>query len=249
MVTRQELENYTQQLLEVWRFKDYAPNGLQVEGREQIQTIVTGVTANRQLIEQAIELGADAILVHHGFFWKNEDARIVGIKRQRIAQLLAHDINLFGYHLPLDAHPELGNNAQLGLRLGLSVEGNFGDQALGAVGTLPQALSATELGARIEAALQRPPLMVGEASTPIRRIAWCTGGAQGYFNDALLQGVDAYLTGEISEPVVHTAREAGTLFIAAGHHATERYGIDALGRHLAERFDLAHHFVDIDSPA
>ncbi|MBB5019057.1 dinuclear metal center YbgI/SA1388 family protein [Chitinivorax tropicus] len=249
MITRPELERHLHQLLDLARFKDNAPNGLQVEGREQIETIVTGVTANRALIEAALDLKADAILVHHGFFWKNEDARIVGIKRQRIGLLLANDLNLFGYHLPLDAHPTLGNNAQLAQKLGLMADGNFGEQNLGAVGVLSDTLPLSIFADHIAQQLGRPPLIIGDPTQAVRRVAWCTGGAQSYFNDAIAQGVDAYITGEISEAVVHTAREAGVAFIAAGHHATERYGIEALGRYLAGEFGLTHHFIDIDNPA
>ncbi|WP_184039377.1 Nif3-like dinuclear metal center hexameric protein [Chitinivorax tropicus] len=248
-MTRPELERHLHQLLDLARFKDNAPNGLQVEGREQIETIVTGVTANRALIEAALDLKADAILVHHGFFWKNEDARIVGIKRQRIGLLLANDLNLFGYHLPLDAHPTLGNNAQLAQKLGLMADGNFGEQNLGAVGVLSDTLPLSIFADHIAQQLGRPPLIIGDPTQAVRRVAWCTGGAQSYFNDAIAQGVDAYITGEISEAVVHTAREAGVAFIAAGHHATERYGIEALGRYLAGEFGLTHHFIDIDNPA
>ncbi|WP_137935976.1 Nif3-like dinuclear metal center hexameric protein [Chitinivorax sp. B] len=247
-MTRQELDRHLQQILEVARFKDYAPNGLQVEGREQIETIVTGVTANRALIEAALDLKADAILVHHGFFWKNEDARVVGLKRQRLGMMLSNNLNLFGYHLPLDAHPTLGNNAQLAHKLGLIADGTFGDQNLGVIGVLSDTLPLSILADHIAQQLGRVPQIIGDMTKPIRRIGWCTGGAQGYFSDAIAQGIDAYITGEISEPVVHTAREADIAFIAAGHHATERYGIEALGRYLAGEFELTHHFVDIDSP-
>lgn len=246
---RQELENYTQQLLEVARFRDYCPNGLQVEGRSDIRRIVTGVTANMALLEAAVARQADAVLVHHGFFWKNEDSRVTGIKQRRLKYLLQHDLNLYAWHLPLDAHPELGNNAQLAERLGLQIQGCFGEQALACVGALQQPVTQAELATQLESQLGHTPLLIGDPGRMIHRMAWCTGGAQGYFNEALHQGIDAYLTGEISESVVHTAREAGVTFIAAGHHATERFGIQALGRHLAEEFSLEHIFVDIASPA
>lgn len=245
---RQELENYTQHLLEVARFRDYSPNGLQVEGRSEIRRIVTGVTANMALLEAAVAWQADAVLVHHGFFWKNEDSRVTGIKQRRLKYLLQHDLNLYAWHLPLDAHPELGNNAQLAEKLGLQIQGCFGEQALACVGTLQQPVTQAELATQLESQLGHTPLLVGDPGRMIHRMAWCTGGAQGYFNEALNQGIDAYLTGEISESVVHTAREAGVTFIAAGHHATERFGIQALGRHLAEKFSLEHIFVDIASP-
>jgi len=243
-----ELEHYTCALLDTARYRDYSPNGLQVEGRPEVNKIVTGVTASLALIEQAIAQGADAILVHHGYFWKNEDARIVGVKRARIKSLLARDISLFGFHLPLDAHPELGNNAQLGRRLGFEIEGWGGEQNLIAHGRVPEPLTLSAFSARIAERLGRSPLVIGDAACPIQRIAWCSGGAQGYFETAAALGVDAYLTGEASEQNVHFARESGVAFIAAGHHATERYGIQALGEHLAAYFGLAHEFIEISNP-
>lgn len=246
---RTELENYTQQLLETSRFKDYCPNGLQVEGKNEIHKIVTGVTANMALLESAVAAGADAILVHHGFFWKSEDSRVIGIKQRRLKYLLQHDLNLFAWHLPLDAHPTLGNNAQLAIRLGLEVEGWFGDQNLACFGVLPGAMSLQQFGEQIANRLDRPPLLVGESPQTISKVAWCSGGAQGYFTEASTLGVDAFITGEISEAVVHTARESGVAYIAAGHHATERYGIQALGQHLAQQFGISHQHIDIDSPA
>ncbi len=245
---RIELEHYTCALLDTARFSDYSPNGLQIQGREQVHKIVTGVSASLALIEQAIQRNADAILVHHGYFWKNEDARIVGVKQARIKALLAHDISLFGFHLPLDAHPSLGNNAQLGLRLGFQLEGWGGEQNMIAYGAIPESLTLAALGIRIGERRQRPPLLIGENDRPVRRIAWCTGGAQGYFETAAALGVDAYLTGEASEQQVHFARESGIAFIAAGHHATERYGIQALGEHLAAHFGLIHEFIEIPNP-
>ena len=243
-----ELEHYTCALLDTARYRDYSPNGLQIEGRPEVNKIVTGVTASLALIEQAIARGADAILVHHGYFWKNEDARIVGVKRARIKSLLERDISLFGFHLPLDAHPELGNNAQLGRRLGFEIEGWAGEQNLIAYGRVPEPFTLSALSARVAERLGRTPLAIGDATRPIQRIAWCSGGAQGYFETAAALGVDAYLTGEASEQNVHFARESGVAFIAAGHHATERYGIQALGEHLAAHFDLAHEFIEISNP-
>ena len=245
---RTELEHYTCALLDTARFRDYSPNGLQIQGREQVHKIVTGVSASLALIEQAIQRDADAILVHHGYFWKNEDARIVGVKQARIKALLAHDISLFGFHLPLDAHPTLGNNVQLGQRLGFQLEGWSGEQDMIAYGANPENLTLAALSIRIAERLQRPPLVIGEMERPVRRIAWCTGGAQGYFEAAGTLGVDAYLTGEASEQQVHFARESGIAFIAAGHHATERYGIQALGEHLAAHFGLKHEFIEIPNP-
>ncbi|MDD5241730.1 MAG: Nif3-like dinuclear metal center hexameric protein [Sulfuricella sp.] len=243
-----KLEDYTGQLLDTIRFRDYCPNGLQVEGRPEISRLVTGVTASLDLLKAAIDAGADAILVHHGYFWKNEDARIVGVKRARIELLLRHNVSLLAYHLPLDAHPELGNNAQLARKLDFTVAGWFGEQNTACHGTLADTPRLLQLGARVATALGRQPLIIGEESRPIRRVAWCSGGAQGYFEEAIRLGVDAFLTGEISEQSVHLARETGVAFIAAGHHATERYGVQALGEHLAAKFGIIHQFIDIDNP-
>jgi len=243
-----DLLDYTGQLLEAGRFRDYCPNGLQVEGCRQVQRIVSGVSACQDLIEAAAEAGADTLLVHHGWFWKSEDARVAGIKRNRIKLLLAHDINLVAYHLPLDAHPELGNNAQLARRLGLRVDDWFGEQQIAAYGGLKEPMPLQGFASRIAIALQRPPLVIGDGSKSINRIAWCSGAAQDMLEQAVDLGVDAFLTGEVSERTVHLARETGIAFIAAGHHATERYGVQALGEHLAERFGLDHQFIDIDNP-
>jgi dinuclear metal center YbgI/SA1388 family protein len=243
-----EMLDYTGQLLEVGRFRDYCPNGLQVEGRGQIHTLVSGVSASQALLEAAVTAGADAILVHHGWFWKNEEARVVGIRRQRLKFLLNREINLIAYHLPLDAHPQLGNNAQLAQRLGFNIEGWFGEQQIGAYGTLQKHQPLQSLSENVERVLHRKPLVIGDSQREIHRIAWCSGAAQDYLALAVDLGVDAFLTGEVSEHTVHLARESGVAFIAAGHHATERYGVQALGEHLAAHFGLAHHFVDIDNP-
>jgi dinuclear metal center YbgI/SA1388 family protein len=247
-IQRQELENYIGQLLAVARFKDYAPNGLQVEGRPQIQKIVTGVTASLALLEAAIEQQADAILVHHGYFWKGEAQAIVGTKKQRIAKLLTNDVNLFGYHLPLDAHETLGNNAQLAQKLGLIGSGRFGEQELGWIGELPVPMSLDTFSQHIGLQLQRTPLTIGQPERTIRRVAWCTGGAQSYFREASDLDIDCFITGEASEFVTHLANESGVAYIAAGHHATERYGIAALGRHLANEFGLDHLHIELDNP-
>lgn len=244
----EELDHYTRALLDVPRFRDYCPNGLQVEGRGEVHRIVTGVTASLALLEAAAAEGADAVLVHHGYFWKSEPAPIVGVKQRRIRFLLEQGMSLFAFHLPLDAHPELGNNAQLALRLGLVVEAWTGEQGLIAVGTPAQPLTLGEFSRRVAAALGRTPLVVGEPDRLLQRIAWCSGAAQGWFETAAAEGVDAFLTGEASEHNVHFARESGVAFLAAGHHATERYGIQALGEHLAAKFGLAHRFIDIDNP-
>ncbi|MDO9053612.1 MAG: Nif3-like dinuclear metal center hexameric protein [Gallionella sp.] len=243
-----ELRDYNASLLQTTLFKDYCPNGVQVEGRAQVQRIATAVTASQQVLDEAIAWGADAILVHHGYFWRNEDACIVGIKKRRIAQLLSNDVSLLAYHLPLDAHAELGNNARLGKLLGMSEQGRFGEQNVACFGVLetPRALSL--FAEQIEHSLQRTPQVIGDACKVISRVAWCSGGAQGYFEAAIAQGVDAFLTGEISEQNFHLANETGVAFIAAGHHATERLGIQALGENLADRFALEHRFFDQNNP-
>jgi dinuclear metal center YbgI/SA1388 family protein len=235
-------------LLEISRFRDYSPNGVQVEGRAEIRRIATGVTASQRLLEAATAWGADAILVHHGYFWRNEDATVTGIKKRRIAHLLQHDVSLLAYHLPLDAHPELGNNAQLAIRLGLMAQGHFAEQEIAWHGELRQPQTLGQFAELITHSLQRTPLFIGDSDRTLHRIAWCTGAAQGYFEQAVALGVDAFLTGEISEQNVHIAEETGVAFIAAGHHATERYGVQALGEHLAQQFKIEHCFFDMDNP-
>ena len=237
-------------LLQPDKFRDYGPNGLQVEGDRDVKLLVSGVTASRALIEAAIEADADAIFVHHGLFWRGQDGRVTGWMRERLRLLLTHGIHLFAYHLPLDAHPELGNNAQLARVLGLQVEGRFGEQDLGFVGagstnwSRPQALAD-----HVAAVLARPVTCVGGTDRPVRRVAWCTGGAQGYFEAAIAQGVDAFITGEISEPQAHLAKETGVAFLACGHHASERYGAPALAARVAQDLGLQHRFIEIDNPA
>ena len=251
MVSLRELVDYCDQLLGVDAFKDYCPNGLQIEGRAEVGCVVSGVTASQALIDTAVERGADLLLVHHGFFWKGEDPRITGMKRRRLAKLLAGQLSLLAYHLPLDAHPELGNNAQLGRRLGLSEQGRFGAAGgpdLACFGTLETALSVAELTARIGDALGRQPQCIAGGTQAIRSVGWCTGAAQSYLEEAARRGLDAFISGEISEPTVHIAREYAIHYFAAGHHATERYGVQALGEHLAARFAIEHTFVDIDNP-
>ena len=249
MAQRSEIEAHLAAWLAVDRFKDYGPNGLQVEGRAEVGRVVSGVTASLALIEAAVAARADALLVHHGLFWRGQDGRITGWLRQRLAPLLSHGINLFAYHLPLDAHAELGNNAQLGRRLGLAADARFGEQDLGFIGPASDARHAASLAAQVQRALGRAPVLLPGDGRPLRRVAWCTGGAQGYFEAAIAAGADAFITGELSEPQAHIARETGVAFLACGHHATERYGAPALGEHLAERFGLEHQFIDIDNPA
>jgi dinuclear metal center YbgI/SA1388 family protein len=245
---REELTRYLDNLLESARFKDYCPNGLQVEGRSEVQRVVLGVTASQALLDAALARDADAIIVHHGWFWRGEDARVTGIRKTRLQTLLKHNINLIAYHLPLDSHPQLGNNAQLGSRLGWSVEGRFGEQDVGWLGRCRTPIPLAALARQIADVLQREPQVIGSLDQPVEHIAWCSGGAQGYLEQAIAQGVDVYVSGEISEQTVHLARESGVAYIAAGHHATERYGVQALAAHLAERFGLECEFVDIDNP-
>jgi dinuclear metal center YbgI/SA1388 family protein len=235
--------------LNVDRFKDYGPNGLQVEGRAEVRHLVCGVTASLALIEAAIAAGADAILVHHGLFWRGQDGRVTGWMKQRLARLLAADVSLLAYHLPLDAHAELGNNAQLGRVLGWQADGRFGEQDLGFIGAAAQPLSLQALGEQIEQGLGRAPVLAPGDGRVLKRIAWCTGGAQGYFEQAIAAGADVFVTGEISEPQAHLAAETGVAFVAAGHHATERYGVQALGQHLAQQFGLSQQFIDLPNPA
>lgn len=251
MASQQELLQAFDSLLQPARFKDYGPNGLQVEGRREVARIVSGVTASRALIEAAIAVRADAVFVHHGLFWRGHDGRVTGWLKQRLALLLAHDINLLAYHLPLDAHPEVGNNAQLGRVLGLQASCRFGEQDLGFLGS-PEAgpfADARALAAHVEGRLGRQATLVPGDGRPVRQVAWCTGGAQGYFEAAIAAGCDAFLTGEISEPQAHYARETGVAFLACGHHATERYGAPAAAAHVASQLGLAHEFIDIDNPA
>ena len=247
--TRQDMLQAFNTLLQPERFKDYGPNGLQVEGKTEIRKLVSGVTASRALIDAAIAAGADAIFVHHGLFWRGYDGRITGWMKQRIERLIKNDINLFAYHLPLDAHPELGNNAQLGVRLGWQADGRFGEQDLGFIGSIPEA-PAAQIAAQIQQALGHSvTLVTSENPRPIRRMAWCTGGAQGFFEAAIAAGADGFLTGEISEPQAHLARETGVSFFAGGHHATERYGAPAAAALVAQQLGIAHEFIDIDNPA
>lgn len=249
-VERAALLQELEQFLNVNAISDYCPNGLQVEGKNHIQRIVSGVTASQALIDAAIELQADAVLVHHGYFWKGEDQRVIGMKQRRLKALLSHDINLLAYHLPLDVHPEVGNNVQLAQRLGLTVTGPLepdNPSSVGLIGDLAAPVSATEFAARIEQALGRAPLVI-DHQQPIQRVAWCTGAAQGYIEHAIEQGADAFITGEVSERTFHEAQENGISFFAAGHHATERYGVQALGEWLAERFGIEHHYVECPNP-
>ncbi len=247
VMQREELARYLDDLLEAARFRDYSPNGLQVEGRAEIRRVVTGVTASQALLDAAIERGADAVLVHHGWFWRGEDGRVTGFRQRRMKTLLAADLNLLAYHLPLDAHPTLGNNAGLARQLGWQATGRFGEQDIGWQGELAAPQSLDALAAQIGQGLGRLPLAIGTGERPIKRLAWCTGGAQSYFEQAIALGVDAFVSGEISEQTVHLARETGVAYLACGHHATERFGPAALAEHL-NGLGLTAEFVDIDNP-
>jgi dinuclear metal center YbgI/SA1388 family protein len=244
-----ELRQYLDDLLEVTHWRDYCPNGLQVEGRAEVRRILCGVTASQALVDAAAAGDYDALLVHHGYFWRGEDGRITGIRRSRLGVLLGHDISLFAYHLPLDGHPVLGNNAQLAWHMAWESEGRFGDQELGWIGT-PQktGLKAFEIAANLAARLGHAPFLVGDGERVVSRIAWCAGGAQSMFEQAIATGADLYVSGEISEQTTHLAQESGVPFINAGHHATERYGIQALARHLSDKPGLTADFLDLPNP-
>lgn len=251
MIKRDAMLAELDRLLQPERFRDYCPNGLQVEGREQIRKVVSGVTACQALIDAAVVEEADAILVHHGYFWKNEEPRVRGMKKQRLQTLLRHDLSLFAYHLPLDAHPQLGNNAALARILGLETEGGMepgNPLSIGLTGRLPDVMSAEQFAEHVRGILGREVLHIGEPEDEIETIAWCTGAAQGFIEQAQALGVDAYLSGEASEPTTHIARETGIHYFGAGHHATERYGVQAVGDWLQREHGIEHVFIDIDNP-
>ena len=248
-VDREVLEQHLASTLDINRFRDYCPNGLQVEGRDPVQYVVSGVTASLALIEAALEKGADTVLVHHGYFWKGEDPRVIGPRQKRLRLLLTHNINLFAYHLPLDAHPTLGNNAQLGERLGLRPDGRFGEQDLGWLGSASAEVATVgDLAQVVEQALGRKPMLIGAPDQSVGRVGWCTGAAQNSLADAIAAGASVYLSGEISEQTVHLAQESQVAYLACGHHATERYGVQALGRYIEKQFGIRHEFIDIPNP-
>lgn len=252
MASLKEFTEYINTFLQIDRFKDYCPNGLQVEGRNEVHSVVTGVTASQALIDNACEKNADAILVHHGYFWRNEDARIVGIKRKRIAALLKNNISLLAYHLPLDAHPEVGNNAQLGKLLDIQIDGDLRsniNSVCGTYGHMKSPIKAEAFKDALDTKLRRKSTHIHAGTSDITTIGWCTGAGQGFIEAAAKQNLDAYISGEISEATTHLAREAGIHYFAAGHHATERYGVQALAEHLAKQFGIEHEFVDVDNPA
>ncbi|MBJ7537727.1 Nif3-like dinuclear metal center hexameric protein [Marinomonas transparens] len=251
---RREFELILDRTLSPNRFKDYAPNGLQVEGKNEINRVVTGVTACQALIDAAIEYKADAIFVHHGYFWKGESPQIVGMKYRRISALIKHDINLYGYHLPLDAHPELGNNAGLADAIGLDNRASLQPElaiaeSIGIVGELRETISPEDFKGLIERVVGRDVLLEPSGGSSIRRVALCSGGAQGYIEQAILVGADVFITGEVSEQTIHIAREMGIHFVAAGHHATERFGARSVAQFLTEEHGLDAVFIDVDNPA
>jgi len=245
---RIELELYLNDLLHIEQFQDYCPNGLQIEGRRPVGKIATGVTASLAFIDAALQWGAHALLVHHGYFWRNEMPQITGRKYHRIKRLLENDVNLFAYHLPLDSHAELGNNAQLGARFGWIADAHFGENDLGWMATMPVPITLAHFAAEVEQTLGRAPLVLGDPDWKLRRFAWCTGAAQGLFDAAISAGADVFLSGEVSEQTTHIAAESGVAFLAAGHHATEKFGVQALGAHLADTFGIEHLFIDIPNP-
>lgn len=246
-----DLVRHCDERLEAGRFRDYCPNGLQVEGRGEVKRLAAAVTASQAVLDSAVDWGADALLVHHGYFWRGEAEPLVGMKRRRLATLLGAQMSLIAYHLPLDAHAELGNNAQLGQRLGLARTAALDPSdptSVGDFGSLATPTTLGELCGRIEGLTGRVPLLIGDAARTVTRVAWCTGAAQGYIDKAVAAGAEVYLSGEVSEPTVHAAREQGIAYIAAGHHATERYGVQALAGHLADHFSLEWTFIDEDNP-
>lgn len=242
------LVNTLANFLQVGKFQDYCPNGLQVEGRPQVRRIVSGVTASQALIEAAIRMDADAILVHHGYFWRGEAAEVTGIKRQRLKRLLTHDLSLLAYHLPLDAHPEVGNNVQLGKVLDWPVARFLDDKNMLPVTELPDVLSLAQVGEHVSQRLGRQVQLLGDAQKQVRTVAWCTGAAQSYLQQAVIAGVDVFISGEVSEQTWHTVCETETAYISAGHHATERYGVQALGHWIAENYGIEHIYVELDNP-
>ena len=249
MPQRQDIIRWCNEFLRTAEFHDYAPNGLQVEGREEVHKIVCAVTASQAAIDYAVAQGADMLLVHHGLFWKSEPITITGWKHRRIATLIRHNINMAGYHLPLDAHPEVGNNVRLAAHMSWHIEGQTGEQNLLMFGTPGVEADGHALLANLAERLGRQPVSAGDLSRPVRKLAWCTGGAQGFFQQAIDMSADAFVTGEISEAQYHLARENGVLFVSAGHHATERYGIQALAARLQQEWPLDCLFFDEDNPA
>jgi dinuclear metal center YbgI/SA1388 family protein len=249
MIDADALARHCNKLLDVGQIADYCPNGLQVHGERPVRRLVSGVTASRALIEAAIAADADALLVHHGWFWKGEDPCLVGMKGKRAGLLMRAGLSLLAYHLPLDLHPELGNNRQLGRVLGIDAPAPAGADGLVWAGRLSPPVAASVLASDVGARLGREPLHIAVIDRPVERVAWCTGAAQRYITDAHALQADLFISGEVSEQTVHEARELGIDYLAAGHHATERFGVQALGAHIAERFGIEHRFIDVDNPA
>ena len=247
-MTLTELVSYTNNLLNIEKFNDYAPNGLQLEGSNKINKLATAVTASLYVVKKAVEMNADALLVHHGYFWKGENQAIIGMKRKRLGLLINNEISLLAYHLPLDAQAEYGNNACLGKMFGITTTDVMDKQGVGNIGYLDEPMALSQFAAKVSQVLSRQALVISAGNHPVQRIAWCSGGAQKYLMKAAEMGADLYLSGEISENTVHEARELGVHYIAAGHHATERYGIQALGEHLATAFGVEHEYIEIDNP-
>lgn len=246
-----QLAAWLDERLQASAFHDYCPNGLQVDADREIRHIVTGVTASAALIDAAIAADAQAILVHHGYFWKGEPAPLTGMKGARIRKLLQHGISLLAYHLPLDAHPTLGNNAQLARALGWTMDEPLYPEEkypVGNIANLTTAITLTQLTAQLTNVLGRAPLHLSGGNTCFKRIGFCTGGAQDMLEQAANRGCDAFIAGEVSERTTHIARELGIDYFAAGHHATERGGVQALGDLLAHKTGLTVTFIDIDNP-
>ncbi len=248
MASVAEIERYCNLELQVAQFEDYAPNGLQIDGGQEVARLVSGVTASQALIDAAVEVKADAILVHHGYFWKGEPQPLTGIKGRRIRTLMQHGISLLAYHLPLDAHLDMGNNRLLGDCLGLVEQQSPQGKGMVWQGTLPESMSGDEFVRLIEERLNRKPLFLSGGDSSIQRVAWCSGGAQGYLPLAAELGVDAYISGEVSEQSCHLAKELKVHYFAAGHHATERFGVNELGNRLADMFNVEHIPLDIPNP-
>lgn len=251
MIQRDELTAFLDDYLACALFNDYSPNGMQIEGKSEIRRICTAVTACHDIIQRANHLKADALLVHHGYFWRGEAPVLTGMMRQRVGSIISHDLNLFAYHLPLDCHQDIGNNACIGRLLDVH------DRSSHAVNKIPDILWSGSFQSSVDSSalmqqlthlLNRQPLHVSGSNKKIKRIAWCSGSAQDFIVDAHRLGVDAYISGEVSERTYYQAQELGIHYFACGHHATERFGIQALGRLLSERFALTHAFLDSDNP-
>jgi dinuclear metal center YbgI/SA1388 family protein len=247
-VSANTLGDWLDTTLEASRFKDYCPNGLQAEGTRPIRRLICGVTASLALLKAARAARADAVLVHHGWFWRGEDPRLIGTQRARVRELIDSGLHLFAYHLPLDAHPELGNNAQLARALGWQTDGRCGDYDLVSWHVLARPARPSAIAARLKRRLGRAPLAVGALDQPIRRIAWCTGAAQDMIVEASRAGADAFVSGEVSERTTHLARELGMTYFAAGHHATERFGVQALAQAAAKALGFEQRFIDDPNP-